>query len=72
MRILYNEELLDLKNHGDDVLIRESKMHTMQFNPKAPSFAYLHLMQEVLDDESDLIQFGQTDHIEYSHLNIGQ
>ena len=37
-------------------------MNTMQFNPRTPGWVSLKLMIENIDDETDLIQFGQTDH----------
>ena len=47
-------------------------MKTMQFDPKSPSYVFLNLMQEELEDETDLLKFGQLDHVEYQTMNIGQ
>ena len=47
-------------------------MKTMQFDPKSPSYVFLNLMQEELEDETDLLKFGQVDHVSYQQLNIGQ
>ena len=44
----------------------------MQFDPKSPSYVFLNLMQEELEDETDLLKFGQLDHVEYQTMNIGQ
>ena len=58
MRILYNGERFDPTKYGEDRIIKESSMTTMQFNPRTPSYVNLKLMIQEIEDEIDLIQFG--------------
>ena len=61
MRILYNHERFNPKKYGDERIVKESGMSIMQFDPRIPSYVYLKFMMQELEDETDLIQFGQTD-----------
>ena len=72
MRILYNGERFDPTKYGEDRIIKESSMTTMQFNPRTPSYVNLKLMMQEVEDEIDLIQFGQADLTEHYQLNIAQ
>ena len=61
MRVLYNYERFDPKKYGNEKIVKESGMNIMQFNPRSPSYIFLRFMMQELEDETDLIQFGQTD-----------
>ena len=60
MRILYNEERFDPTKYGDDKIIKESTMSKMKFdfNFEYPEQLNLKLMQQELEDETDMLQFG--------------
>ena len=59
-RILYNEERFDPTKYGDDKIIKESTMSKMKFdfNIEHPELINLKLMQQELEDETDMLQFG--------------
>ena len=61
MRVLYNAESFDPKEYGEDKITKTSAMSIMQFDPRVPSYVFLKFMMQELEDETDLIQFGQTD-----------
>ena len=61
MRLLYNEEHFNPTEYGDEKKIRQSNMSVMQFNPRTPSYVYLNFQKQEVEDETDLIQFGQTE-----------
>ena len=60
MRILYNEERFDPTKYGDDKIIKESTMGKMKFdfNFEYPDQLNLKLMQQELEDETGMLQFG--------------
>ena len=72
MRILYNRERFDPVEYGGDKIIRESALSTQQFNPRDPSYMFHNIQIQETEDETDFIQFGQTDQIDYLQLNLGQ
>ena len=55
MRVLYNRERFDPTEYGDDKFVKESQISSMQFNPRSPSFVFLNLMMQEIEDETDLI-----------------
>ena len=55
MRILHDKVRFDPTKYGDDRIIRESGMSKMQFDPRTPSFIFLNLMQQKIEDETDYI-----------------
>ena len=38
MRYMYNSERLETNNFGDEMIVRESIVETLQFNPRIPSW----------------------------------
>ena len=71
MRMLYNNEHLETQNFSDDEIVKESIIDAMQFNPRIPSFLYNDVQVREVEDETELIQFGQTKQIDYVNLNQG-
>lgn len=65
MRILYTEEKFVPFEYGEDKILGETVFREMQFNPRKPSYLGYDLQYEELEDETDLIQFGQTDQISF-------
>ena len=70
MRVLYNKERLDPTKYGDEKIIRESTMTQTQFDPKSPTYLYLTLKANSIEDETDFIQFGQVDQVEYTQMKV--
>ena len=72
MKVLYNNEHLEIQNFGDNEIVKESIIQAMQFNPQIPSFMFNDLQVREAEDETELIQFGQTKELNYVNLLTGQ
>ena len=64
--MLYNHERVDYEKFGDDKLIQESKIVNMQFNPRNPSWTEYTIQPKELEDETNVLQFGQVETVEYA------
>ena len=65
---MYNRERFDLTEYGDKRIIRESTIMTKLLSPHTPSWFFSHLKFQEVEDETDLVQFGQVDNLEYFYL----
>ena len=61
IRLLYNQQKFDPTMFGKDKIVKESKLKTFRFVPSEPSQTVLGIQQLKIEDETDLVQFGQTD-----------
>ena len=66
MRVLFNKESFDPTKYGPEKITRESTMTQMQFDPTYPSYLYLNLKVQDIEDETDFLQFGQVDQASYT------
>ena len=57
----YNDEILMTDDFGQESIKRVSKVLYTQFNEKVPSYISFDLHTILLEDETDLVQFGNTD-----------
>ena len=62
----YNEEVLLTDKFGDRSINRYSRILTNTINEQRPSFFSLDIQTSHLEDETDLIQFGNTDQTYYN------
>ena len=65
---MYNRERFDLTEYGDKRIIKESTIITKQMQSHTPSYFLSNLKRQEVEDETDLIQFGQIDNLEFQHL----
>ena len=62
----HNEEVLLTDKFGDRSINRYSRILTNTINEQRPSFFSLDIQTSHLEDETDLIQFGNTDQTYYN------
>ena len=65
---MFNREHFDLTEYGDKRIIKESVLITKTAPPHTPSYFLSHLKRQEVEDETDLVQFGQVDNLEFHHL----
>ena len=63
--MLVNQERFDLTEYGDKRIIKESAIFERVAHPHTPSYFFSYLKLQELEDETDLVQFGQVDNLEY-------
>ena len=66
--MLVNQERFDLTEYGDKRIIKESAILSKAAPPHTPSYFISLLKQQELEDETDFVQFGQVDNLEYQYL----
>ena len=66
--ILFNQERFDLTEYGNKRIIKESTIIKKWAPPHTPSYFMSHLKLQEIEDETDLVQFGQVDNLEYYYL----
>ena len=57
----YNEEVLLTENFGEKSINRYSRMLFTTINEQKPTYFFFDLQTSHLEDETDLVQFGNTD-----------
>ena len=68
LQILYNQERFNPDKYGDERIVKESTFLRALMPSNAPSLMMTHLSLAEIEDEADLVQFGQTETLEYHHL----
>ena len=61
-----NEEILTIDSFGKESIKRISRIISTQINEEKPSYFSMDLQTTHLEDETDLIQFGNTDESYFS------
>ena len=62
----YNDEILITDSFGNESIKRFSKIMNTQINEEKPSYFSFDLQTTHLEDETDLVQFGNTDEIYFN------
>ena len=65
MLILYNSERLDNQKYGDEKIVKESKIESMQFDPRNPSYIAFNIKLNEIHDNSELINLGYSQDTEF-------
>ena len=67
--VLYNYERLRAEKFDGSQIVKESIITTSQVNPRVPNWTALNFQVNQLQDETELIQYGQTSVKNYYHIN---
>ena len=61
MILYHNSERFDTQAYGENKIVRESVITQTQLDPNRPSWLPYRVEQQELNDESALLQYGQSD-----------
>ena len=65
MLILHNSERLDNQKYGDEKIVKESKIDSMQFDPRDPSYIAFNIKLNEIHDNTQLVSFGDSEDTEF-------
>ena len=69
---LYNNERLDPEKFDDDKIIKESRMSYLQFEPRTPNWVMLKVNENSLDDETSVLQYGQSEESVFYDMTMSE
>ena len=70
--MLHNFETFDSQAYGEDAIIKESRTIHKYMGTNRASYFEAHLKLHQIEDETDLVQFGQTDELDAYQLIMGE
>ena len=65
MLILYNSERLDNQKYGDEKIVKESKIDSMNFDPRNPSFLTYNIKLNEIHDKTEILNLGYSQDTEF-------
>ena len=67
--VFHNQETVSINEFGEDRISRFSSVHTIQFDPKQPSWIPIDVSRNLLSDETTYLQYGQAQNeVEYNTI----
>ena len=68
--MLFNNQRLDPEQFGVDSIINESKILRAQINAEEPNWVKFDVQMNTLDDETSMLQYGQSEETEYLDMSM--
>ena len=72
IQVLVNQKRFDPQKYGNERIIEESVILENWMNPEIPQWFFSNLQLQEVEDETEFIQFGQTENLEHNHLKLGE
>ena len=59
--VLHNRERLVMESYGEEKIVRRSQILQQYFNPREPEWFQVHVQTFELEDETEVVQYGQAE-----------